>query len=282
MSAADIAEIIAGVAVAIAVAAVVLVYFMFRRVNALQADQRAILGPKGAPTDIIAYSGQLSSRIERLREALETLSLEVRDHEVRIDGCVSRVGMVRFDAYNDTGGRQSTAVGLLTAKDDGLVLTTVVSRDFARIYVKIIKDGEADIPLAPEEQEALDQARARGSAPFTIRPRPAPADRSALEEAAAVPLIGEVEEEKVALERENRHRRRQGLPPLESLPDRDDLGWPQLQPLEPLELLEPIEPVEPLEARTGLDFESGNPRARNGRREQGRNLLEEPDPFDDL
>jgi len=91
--------------------------------------------------------------------------------EVRIDNCLSRVGIVRFDAYRDLGGRQSTAVAFLNALEDGVTITTVVSRDFARMYMKLIKEGKADTPLTPEEVEALNQARARGNAPFTIRPR---------------------------------------------------------------------------------------------------------------
>ena len=81
------------------------------------------------------------------------------------------MGIVRFDAYHDLGGRQSTAVAFLNALEDGVIITTVVSRDFARMYVKLVKEGTGDIPLAPEEVEALNQARARGNAPFTIRPR---------------------------------------------------------------------------------------------------------------
>ena len=47
--------------------------------------------------------------------ALEDLTLAARDHDVRIDGTLSRVGIVRFDAYHDLGGRQSTAVAFLNA-----------------------------------------------------------------------------------------------------------------------------------------------------------------------
>jgi hypothetical protein len=81
------------------------------------------------------------------------------------------VGIVRFDPYRRLGDRQSTAIAFLDALDDGAVLTTVVSRDFARMHVKLIREGNADIQLAPEEAEALSRARARGATPFTIRPR---------------------------------------------------------------------------------------------------------------
>lgn len=193
MSQAEIAQVVALFAVAVATAAVVLVALVYRRLEAVKKDQKVILGPKGVSGDIVAYVGGLSVRIDRLRDSLETLSVDMRDHEVRIDGCLSRVGVVRFDAYQDLGGRQSTAIGLLNAKDDGLVITTMVSRDFARTYIKVIKGGVSDVRLAPEEEEALQQARS--NAPFTIRPRPTPADQEAVEKAAATPLVESTDED---------------------------------------------------------------------------------------
>jgi hypothetical protein len=170
--------------------------------------------------------------------AIEDLAITAKDHEVRIDGCLARVGIIRFDAYEDLGGRQSTSVAFLDSRENGVVVTTVVSREFARMYVKTLKDGRADIPLAPEETEAFDQARAGGGAPFTVRPRL----ERILEEkgiqigepAAETPAPTDAEEESEAalraLERENRRRLRRGLPPLEELPPAPStLGWAQLQ-----------------------------------------------------
>lgn len=248
MTATTIAQIIAGVAAALGVAALLLVILLTRRVSRLQADQRVVLGSRSAGKDIVSFARQLDDRLDDLRDELHTLSLEARDHEVRIDGCLSRVGVVRFDAYHDLGGRQSTAIGLLNANDNGIVVTTVVSRDFARTYVKIIREGEPDIPLAPEEEEALEQARARGNAPFTIRPRPTPSDRAAMEEAAATPVDTGADTPE-ALARENRRRRRQGLAPLDEEGREERLGWPKLEPLTPVDeqAFSPLQP-DPLEA----------------------------------
>ena len=110
-----------------------------------------------------------------------------------------------------------------------LSITTVVSRDFARMYVKLLKDGAADIPLAPEEAEAVEQAR--GSGPFAIRPRIEMANGSSVaksaEEAAVVGLDAPVSvglpgrrpPNDRELTRENRRRKREGLAPLEDVVD---------------------------------------------------------------
>ena len=103
----------------------------------------------------------MDDKLANMRVALEDLTLVARDHDVRIDGTLARIGVVRFDAYQDLGGRQSAAVAFLNSQGNGVVITTVVSRDFARMYVKLLKDGAPDIPLAPEEIEAVEQARGR-------------------------------------------------------------------------------------------------------------------------
>lgn len=234
MELSQLTPVVAIVAAGLAVLGLAFLYITARRLRRLQKAQRVVLGSRG-DVDVVAYVAALEEKVSNLRLAVEDLSVEARDHEVRIDGCLSRVGMVRFDAYHDLGGRQSTSVAFMDAADNGIVITTVVSRDFARMYVKTIKDGQSDIALAPEEMEAVDQARS--TAPFTIRPRPdaVKKDAQAAAEPEAIDDLGDSEAAR-ALERENRRRQRQGLPPLDELPPAPStLGWPKLEPLPVIE-----------------------------------------------
>jgi hypothetical protein len=190
-----------------------------------------ILGSRGN-VDIVEHVSSMDEKLANMRVALEDLTLVARDHDVRIDGTLARVGVVRFDAYHDLGGRQSAAVAFLNSQGDGVVITAVVSRDFARMYVKLLKDGQPDIPLAPEEQEAVGQAR--GAGPFTIKPRKGGAGTgpSALPgmdtdsaELLASGLPGRRPPSDRELDRENRRRSRQGLPPLVDTVTPSATGW---------------------------------------------------------
>jgi hypothetical protein len=217
----------------LAIAAGVGLILTYLRLLRYQRNQHVIMGSRGT-VDIVEHVGSLDEKLANLRVAVEDLTLAARDHDVRIDATLSRVGIVRFDAYHDLGGRQSTAVAFLNTLGDGVVITTVVSRDFARMYVKLIRDGASDIPLAPEESEALDQAR--GSSPFTIRPRVegAVADEDDAEKdkdsfgatnsmAAGLPGLRPKDDREVA--RENRRRKRQGLPLVEGKVVPSARGW---------------------------------------------------------
>jgi hypothetical protein len=62
---------------------------------------------------------------------------------------------VRFDAYNEMSGRQSSSIALLDTTGSGIVVTSIHHRDQARVYAKQVRDGRSEIELAPEEQEAV-------------------------------------------------------------------------------------------------------------------------------
>ena len=71
-----------------------------------------------------------------------------------------RVGLVRYNPFEETGGNQSFALALLDAGGNGLVLSSLHARSGTRVYAKAIKAGRADTGLSDEETAALGQAMA--------------------------------------------------------------------------------------------------------------------------
>jgi len=257
----ELTPFLAIAASAIALLALLLLFVVNRRLKTLLRAQRVVLGSKGE-VDVVRYIGSLEEKLVNLRTMVEDLAIAGNDHEVRIDNCISRTGAVRFDAFHDLGGRQSTSVALLNAAEDGVVITSAVSREFARIYVKLVHDGKPDIPLGPEEIEAVDQARARGNAPFTVRPRPErPRDEDDKLEVDAVDPNAPTSESAAAhraLERENRRRKRAGLPPVDELPPMPStLGWPKLEPVDDTFASAPDGPASAEEGAEGAPVAPG-------------------------
>ena len=72
---------------------------------------------------------------------------------------VQRVGLVRYNPFEDTGSNQSFALALLDGEEDGLVISSLHSRTSTRIYAKPISAGRSEAPLSDEEAEALRVAR---------------------------------------------------------------------------------------------------------------------------
>ena len=144
-----------GAAAAAAVALVLALgyYLAMRRVR--QAQQ-VLLG--GGTADLVDFAVSLQSRIDELHKAVDEVGAGVTRVDRRIDETVSKTAIVRYDAYENSGGHQSASVALLDAARTGVVLSAIQGRDYARIYIKELDRGRASIALSPEEEEAVERA----------------------------------------------------------------------------------------------------------------------------
>ena len=126
------------------------------RLRRIRAAQLTLEGSGGG--DLVDFAVSLQGRVDGLHRALDELTATLARLERRIDASVSRLAVVRYDAYENTGGHQSASVALLDASRSGVVLTAIQGRDYARIYIKELDDGRAAVSLSPEEEEAVERA----------------------------------------------------------------------------------------------------------------------------
>ena len=138
----------AGVAVLALLLAIVLAF----RLRRVRSAQKAVLGDN--QRDIVAHSEQLQTAFTQLRdwveESIEHFERRMGEVEQRVDGCIAYRALVRYDAYNELSGQQSSSLALLDSHKSGVVLTSIVHRDQARLYVKHLHEGEAEHELSPE------------------------------------------------------------------------------------------------------------------------------------
>ena len=153
--------IVALAAAAVAVVALVVAGVALGALRRLRAAQSRVLGAAG-DTDLVAHAAGLQAGFEALHARVDELarSLDGRlgTAEARLDGAFTHRGLVRYDAYNEMSGRQSTTIALLDAERSGLVLSSIHHRDQARLYVKQVVGGRSELQLSPEEEEAVRAA----------------------------------------------------------------------------------------------------------------------------
>jgi hypothetical protein len=152
----DVAAWIAIGAAAVAVVALVLLVLCWTALRRVRSAQGVLLG--GGTGDLVDFAVSLQARVDELNRSVDELGARVERVDGRVDGTVSRTAIVRYDAYENSGGHQSASVALLDAAKSGVVLSAIQGRDYARIYVKELDRGRAPIALSPEEQEAVDRA----------------------------------------------------------------------------------------------------------------------------
>lgn len=155
----DAALAVAVVACVVALVALVAALWLGGRLHRLQSAQKAVLG--GASHDMVDFAVSLQGRIDDLHRAVDEVATGLSRVDRRVDGAITNTAVVRYDAYEDTGGKQSASFAFLDATRTGTVVTAIQGRDYARIYVKDIERGAASIALSPEEQTAVERAMGR-------------------------------------------------------------------------------------------------------------------------
>jgi uncharacterized protein DUF4446 len=143
----------------VAVLAFLLTFLCWRELRRVRAAQTVLLG--GGKGDLVDFAVSLQGRIDDLHRAVDEVAAALTRVDRRVDEAVSKTSIVRYDAYQDTGGHQSASIALLDSARSGVVVSAIQGRDYARIYVKELDRGRAPVALSPEEQEAVERAMAR-------------------------------------------------------------------------------------------------------------------------
>lgn len=100
----------------------------------------------------------LFSDMNYLKGAVDKNAKEIRHIYKRLETTYQKLGIIKYDAFKQMGGRLSFSLALLDENNDGFVLNSVHSSDGCYTYTKEIKDGSCQITLGKEEQQALDMA----------------------------------------------------------------------------------------------------------------------------
>ncbi len=154
--------IVALAAAGLALAALVWAIVLAVKVRRLRAGQRTVLGQE--EKDLIAHAASLQEAFVQLRDWVEETAVRLEDRmrtaEGRIDGCVAHTSLIRYDAWGEMSGHQSSSMALLDSRRTGVVVSSILHRDQARVYVKQVHEGESELELSPEERQAIESAMA--------------------------------------------------------------------------------------------------------------------------
>ena len=132
------------------------------RLRRVRREQRAVLGE--GRTDLVEHAAGLARHgstpcTGALEADAGALNERLAAAEHRLDGSISKTAVIRYDAFNEGSGRQSSSVALLDDRDTGVVFSAILQREQARVYAKPVLDGSSPLDLSPEELEAMERAR---------------------------------------------------------------------------------------------------------------------------
>ena len=144
----------------LAILAVGMSVYAVRELRAARRMYRAFMvGTTGGNLETLLM--RLGERLARLEGDREAHARHLRELEQRLPLAIQQVGLVRFNAFSDTGGEMSFALALLDASGSGVVMSSLYGRAEARVYAKRIISGQSTSPLSSEEIAAVAQARGK-------------------------------------------------------------------------------------------------------------------------
>lgn len=135
------------------------VWKLFRKTHELEERQKMFLkGKNGADLEAVVL------RHDQEIRTLDTELQELFEYSEKIRTLatvgIHKVGIVRFNPFQDTGSNQSWSIALLDGANTGLVISSLLSRESARVYAKpVIKGQSQDFPLTTEEKRAIELAQ---------------------------------------------------------------------------------------------------------------------------
>ena len=98
------------------------------------------------------------SELDGIAKIIKQNRADVKEMYRRTEHCIQKCGIVKYDAFNEMGGKLSFALALLDSDNTGWIMNAMHSREGCYTYVKEILKGESYVELSEEEAEALDRA----------------------------------------------------------------------------------------------------------------------------
>ena len=155
-------ELVAGIAIAAAVVALLgllLAVIVALRIRRMRRHYLALQqgGDGESFLDAVTRQGE---EVAGMRTEVASLASDVQTLRVDLADAIRHVAVVRYDAFNDMGGRMSFSAALLDDAGDGVVMSSINGRTETRTYAKGVKGGTSEAELSPEEEQVIGYARA--------------------------------------------------------------------------------------------------------------------------
>jgi hypothetical protein len=158
----QLVAVLAVAAVAVAAVALVVVVVLALRVRRLRGDQRS--AGDEVSEDVAGALRRHDGELAAVRRDLATVHANTEHLRELLRSSVSRVGIVRYDAFDDMGGALSFSAALLDERGDGIVVSAINGRTETRCYAKPVTDGRSEHNLSREEEAAIGAAAEQRSA----------------------------------------------------------------------------------------------------------------------
>lgn len=144
--------------VIITIILVLLVITMMAKLSSLNKRYKKFLEKLGNGNNIEEDLETYMYRVEKVEKQNAEIANYVKTLDEDLTRCIQKVGIVRYNAFKDTGSDLSFTLALLDEHNDGVVLNGIYSREMSNIYAKPVKNGKSSYTMSEEEKMAVQKA----------------------------------------------------------------------------------------------------------------------------
>lgn len=135
----------------------ILIFVLFVTANVKLKKYRTLL-QESEGADLEQLLLNLLEKTEVVRNKQNKIEEQLTNNQILEEKHLQNWSLVRFQAFQNTGGDQSFAFAVLDALGDGIVMSSIFGREEARVYCKPVQRGKSTYPLSEEEKEAIEKA----------------------------------------------------------------------------------------------------------------------------
>ena len=131
---------------------------MIAKLSSINKKYRTFLQKLGNGKDITEDLENYMYRVERVEKQNAEISQYIKNLDEDLTKCIQKVGIIRYNAFKDTGSDLSFTLALLDENNNGVVLNGIYSREMSNIYPKPVQNGQSSYTLSAEEKQAINKA----------------------------------------------------------------------------------------------------------------------------
>ena len=141
-------------------------YIIGKSYKALNKRYLEFMGKLGNGKDVEKILSEYLRIVDEMAINIKKQDEEIKRLETNLKKCVQKVGIVRYNAYGDTGSDLSFTLALMDAEENGVVVNGLYSRESSSIFAKPLVKGETKYNLSAEEIQAIDIAKVSSNARY--------------------------------------------------------------------------------------------------------------------
>ena len=136
----------------------ILFIVMLARLHGINKKYKTFINKLGNGKNIEEDLENYMYRVERVEKQNAEIANFIKNLDDNVSECIQKIGIVRYNAFKDTGSDLSFALALLDENNNGVVLNGIYSREMSNIYAKPVENGKSKYTISEEEKEAIQKA----------------------------------------------------------------------------------------------------------------------------